>query len=103
MGIKVAELNKSIRQKESAFIEQKSELMVRLDAYQRDIQKLNEKVKYESIENSMLLRVKGEFQVLTKDHEKVRNENAHLKRQIISNGQKTTSPTKQQQNNRKSV
>lgn len=68
--------------KEIQFFREREELMNRIDAFKSDLTKVCEKLKYNEIENSMLLRYKDEYQLLTKEYDIIFQENQRLQNSI---------------------
>lgn len=56
--------------------------MCTFEAAKKELQRLNEKIKYSEMENTMLLRYKEEYCMIVKECDKYRYENDGLKRQL---------------------
>ena len=58
-------------------------MAIRADDLKKDVVKLTETVKYKEIEKSMLLRYKDEYELITKECDRLKYENDVLKKEII--------------------
>lgn len=60
------------------------DLSLTFETAKKEVQRLNERLKYMEMENTMLLRYKEEYGMVNKECDKLRYDNDHLKKQLNS-------------------